>query len=291
MRVILCFVLLGLLIVTCTENNIVDNNEPSNVFDKLVSISGLSLYWDHEVFGHEGRRLRFQLHDVVAHQHKYELEFHYILDNNTIDVYLIDIADHGKCAVYPSPQGVDNSTCLSSGGFYIPDSLLDYEYYKFNLHTKDFTAQCGLNISNSSYQLTIPDNDYFKSSIEYVFPIPKDIIWGSIVFKGEENIEHAQKLKSAFCALGLFETSVPNYPYRHLKVNDEGTRSDKIWPPDNYSYKFLYKTNGVNFRQIVEVANRSFSNTTLNISFSSGMGDEAIFSQNNGIYIVYADEF
>lgn len=290
MKILLQLTLIVLLIVACDEKEFEnDINYEIDYNDSLIGISGLSLYWDHEVFGTEGRRVRFEFYDIVKHQFDYELDFRYSLNNKTLNIYLVDTINQGECAVFPSPDGLD-TTCTSRGGFYIPDSLLINGNYKLNLNTKDFKINCDFMVNDSSYQLIIPENDNFVSSISQVYPIPRDIINGSIVFKGSENIESANKLKEDFLSLGLLETSLPNYPYRHLLVNDDGTPIDDTWPPDNYSFGLVYKSNGISFKQIVEISEKSYSTTDLNIYLYSGIGDQARFSQREGITIVYAGD-
>jgi hypothetical protein len=290
MKILLQLTLIIIFIVACDDKEFEnDIDYEINYNDSLIAISGLTLYWDHEVFGKEGRRVRFEFYDVVQHSFDYKLDFRYSLKNNMLDIYLVDTINQGKCAVFPSPDGLD-TMCTSRGGFYIPDSLLINGNYRFNLNTRDFKVNCDFNVNDSSYNLIIPDNDNFVSSINLVYPIPKDIVNGSIVFKGSDNIENANKLKEDFLSLGLLETSLPNYPYRHLLVNDDGTPIDDTWPPDNYSFGLVYKSNGITFKQIVETSEKNYLSTDLNIYLYSGMGDQARFSQREGITIVYAGE-
>jgi hypothetical protein len=290
MKTIFNLIILILIFTACNENdNLNDFKNKPDYSDSLISISGLSLYWDHEVFGPKGRQIRFEFYDIVEHQFDYELDFRYILDNGILSIYLVDRLNHGKCVVYPSIFGLD-TMCMSRGGFSISDTLFENGYYKFNLLTKDFKVFCDFNVSDTSYQLVIPDNDNFKSSIEHVYPIPKDIIFGSIIFSGIDNNEQANKLNEDFMALGLLETSLPNYPYRHLRVNDNGTPIDETWLSNNNSIGLLYKSNGTSFKQIVETANNSYVNYHLNIYLFSGLGDQARFDQ-NGIHIVCAGEY
>jgi len=292
MRTIQSWILLFLLLTACNENVILldeINDDQINYSDSLISISGLSLYWKHFVFGDEGRRIIFEFYDIKEKNYDYELVFHYTIDKNTINVYLIDTLNHGKCAAFPSPYGLD-TMCISKGGFYISDTILINDHYKFELITKDFVVHCDFNITDSSYQLIIPDNNNFTCSIENVFPIPKDIVYGSIVFNGNNNMDDANKLKEEYKKLGLQNTTLPDYPNRHFFLNEDGTPIDKTWPPDKYSLGLVYKSNGISFKKIAELTKDVFTDSELNIYLASGMGDEARFSQTQGIFIVYAGE-
>lgn len=277
MRTLFKLMIIFLLFISCSKY---DN-------DSLESVSGLSLYWDHEVFGEEGRRLRFEFYDPEEQTVDYELVFRYELNDRTLHVFLVDKIDRGKCQAFPSANGPD-SICVSKGGFYIPDTLLVKEHYQLNLHTKDFEVSCEFNVKDDFYQLIIPANEYFTSSIGEVYPIPNNIVYGSIVFNGIENSVYATKLKEDLLALGLLDTLLPNYPYRHLKVNNNGTAINESWPPDNYLLGLVYDSKGISFRQIVETCTKSYSTTDLNIYLYSGIGDQARFNQLDGISIVYA---
>ena len=95
----------------------------SNNGDSLASIDGLSLYWDHEVFGEEGRRLRFQFSGTKEFENSYELIFKYSINQKVISIRLVDMIDNGKCQAFPTVSGID-SLCTPRGRLSIPDSLL-----------------------------------------------------------------------------------------------------------------------------------------------------------------------
>ena len=50
----------------------------------IPTINGLSLYWDHEVFGDEGRRLRFEGFTTNEFDNDYDLEFNTSINDKSI---------------------------------------------------------------------------------------------------------------------------------------------------------------------------------------------------------------
>ncbi|MEM1328664.1 MAG: hypothetical protein AAGI23_22100 [Bacteroidota bacterium] len=82
--------------------------------------------------------------------------------------------------------------------------------------------------------MNIPENDHFYSFTEEVFPIPKGLLFGGIIYQGSEYIEAANQYFDALDSLGLIETTVPNYKYRHLQVETDGRPADKHWDTDEH---------------------------------------------------------
>ena len=82
--------------------------------------------------------------------------------------------------------------------------------------------------------LEIPENEYFSSSIKDVFPTPKNLLYGSIIFTGEENIEFASMFFEKLKAIGLKDTVVSNPPF-NLNVDQTGKPIDSHWEPDKHS--------------------------------------------------------
>jgi len=274
-------VLLGLLIFSCNGNNV--EIETSN-----VEVEGLSLYWDHEIFGEPGRRLRFEFYETKAYEYTYELVFDYTINGNDITIELLDKISEGECQKFPTASGID-SLCLPKGRFYIEDKYLEQGNYSLIIKTKEFEISSGLTIDNEQFVLDIPTNERFSSSIKNVFPIPKNLLFGSVVFQGIENTESATEFFNALTSLGLLETTIPNYPYNHLVVDDTGRPVNKHWEPDNHSLKFLYKMN-ITFEEIFELSKKHFENSNLNIYLYSSKGDEARLSKNDGIVVSFVDE-
>jgi hypothetical protein len=289
MKNLLIILAFSLLLCNCEKknDNSNENNNIPNYNDSLKSVSGLSLYWDHEIFGAEGRRLRFIFSDTVLHPFEYELRFKYLITEDSILVYLIDTINKGKCPSF-EPNTDPDQKCMSSGEFYIPDTLIKIGNYQFKLLTRNFSVSAILNVDSTNYGLIIPENNFFFCSIRNVYPEPRDIIFGSIVFSGSTNINEADSFKNALIHLGLKETSIPDVPYRNLTVGPDGKPIDETWPPNNYSFGLLYNSNNIAFQKIVEKATQYFENSELNIYLYSGNGDQARFNQVEGISVYYA---
>jgi hypothetical protein len=136
--------------------------------------------------------------------------------------------------------------------------------------------------------LHIPSNAHFSSSIHAVYPIPVNLLFGGIVYSGDENTGYALNFLDDLLTLGLIETKVPDYPYRHLSVNEDRSAIDSQWPPDNHSLGFIYMMTD-NFKEIFELAERHFNKANINIYLYSSQGDQAILNQIDGITVVYAN--
>ena len=255
--------------------------------DSQDSVEGLTLYWDHEVFGEGGRRLRFEFYETIRFENSYELVFDYDIEGKDIIISLVDKVNNGKCQKFPTPNGID-SLCTAKGGLFIPDNLLSNDTYSLILKTYDFEIKSNLLVDNEKYILEIPSNEKFSSSIINVFPIPENLLFGSTVFSGIENTQEANDFFKELETIGLMETTVPNYPYRHLRVDDDGKPYDRHWEPDNHSLSFLYKME-INFEEVFELSKKIFNKTNLNIYLYSSKGDQARLSKNDGIIVEYAE--
>lgn len=254
----------------------------------LSSSQGLSLYWNHKIFGEEGRGFIFEFYESQRFENFYELVFEYSIDNKRkdIDIYLIDKIDKGKCPMFPSPNKTDN-LCISNGDFFIPENMLEEGDYTFTVRTSDFMVKSSFTINKDKVTLKIPENEYFSSSIKDVFPTPRNLLYGNIMFSGEENIEFANEFFKKLESIGLKETIVSNPPF-NLSVDDTGKPKDSHWPPDKHSLAFLYSMN-VSFQRIFELSKEYFNKYDLNIYLFSSNGDQARLSKFEGIVVKYAD--
>ena len=211
----------------------------SNKHGSPPNIDGLSLYWDHEVFGTEGRRIRFEFYGTKQFEDSYELVFKYSINQKNISIILVDEIDNGKCPKVEPGWGND-SLCTASGRMYIPDSLISKGTYNLTLKTSSFETTSELIVGNDSIVLNIPSNKCFSSFIHAVYPIPLNLLFGSVVYSGDENAKDATDFFNGLLSLGLTKTKVPNYLYRHLSVDKDGNAIDSSWPPDNYSLGILF---------------------------------------------------
>lgn len=278
-RQIFSLIFLGLLFFGCEKDNM--------DIDSHASVEGLSLYWDHEVFGEGGRRLRFEFYETKEFENSFELVFNYNIKGKDIIIALVDRIDNGECHIYTTANGID-SLCTPKGNMFIQDRLLENGSYSLILKTYDFEVKSSLIIDDGKFVLDIPSNEKFSSSIKEVFPIPENLLSGSVVFQGVENTQSANEYFDELKSIGLAETTIPNYPYRHLTVDDTGRPIDRHWEPDNHSLKFLYKMN-ITFKEVFELSKEHFNKTNMNIFLYSSQGDQAILSKKDGIIVKYAE--
>ena len=276
---IFSLILLGLLFFGCEKDNM--------DIDSHASVEGLSLYWDHEVFGEGGRRLRFEFYETKEFENSFELFFNHNIKGKDIIITLVDRIDKGKCQIFPAANGID-SLCTPRGSLFIQDRFLENDSYSLILKTYEFEIKSSLIIDDGKYILDIPSNERFSSSIKEVCPIPENLLFGSVVFQGVENTQSANEYFDELESIGLTETIVPNYTYRHLDVDDTGRPIDSHWEPDNHSLGFLYKMN-ITFKEVFELSKEHFNKTNMNIYLCSSQGDQARLSKNDGIIVEYAE--
>lgn len=188
--------------------------------------------------------------------------------------------------MFPSPNKTDN-LCISNGDIFIPEDRLKDGDYTFTIRTADFIVKSSFIINLDKVTLKIPDNEYFSSLIEEVFPTPENLLYGNVIFTGEENTAFANEFFEKLESIGLKKTIVANPPF-NLSVDDSGKPENQHWPPDNHSLAFLYSMN-VSFKTIFELSNVYFNKYDLNIYLFSSNGDQAFMSKSNGIVVEYAD--
>ena len=279
-RKIIGIFLIGILITGCRKDE----------FDKdsLLGSQGLSVWWDHQIFGEEGRGFKFEFYEVRRFENSWELKFKYTIDKKrkTIDIYLIDKVDEGKCPVFPGPYKTDG-LCISKGGLFIPENVLNQGMYTFTIRTFDFTVQSHLTVNEGKVTLEIPENNYFSSSVKEVFPTPVNLLYGSVAFTGEENTQFANEFFEKLKSLGLKDTVVSNPPF-NLSVDETGKPVDSHWEPDKHSLSFLYSMN-TSFRTIFNASKAYFNKYDLNIYLFSSNGDQARLNKQEGIIVDYAE--
>jgi hypothetical protein len=258
----------------------------SNKNGSPPNIDGLSLYWDHVVFGTGGRRIRFEFYGTKQFENSYDLVFKYTINQSNISIILADEIDKGKCPKVEPGWGND-SLCTPSGGFDIPESLLPKGTYTLTLKTSSFQNTSDLIVGTDSIILNIPSNNNFSSTIHAIYPMPPNLLFGNVVYSGAENTTDATTFLNDLLTLGLVKTRVPNYPYLDLQVDKDGNAIDSSWPADNYSLGILYNMNN-NFKDIFNLTKDYFSKSNINIYLFSSNGDQARFDKIDGIVVVYA---
>lgn len=265
-RLTVCFLIA--ILMSC-KNDANEVQLASSKGEVIANSEGLSLYWDHEV-GNKQRNLRFEFYGRTESENLYQLVFDYSINKRDILIELISKVDRGKCPLFP-PNGKD--AICTKGGFSIPDSVLLEGVYKLSLKTPDFKVDAELVVSQNKYTLIILPNEYFSSSIKEVYP-PKNLLFGSVVYSGDEKTKFAMDFFNDLLIVGLKETTVPNYPYRYLSVDKDGKAISSHWPPANHALGFLYTMDN-NFEEIVNLATEHAHKANINIYLYSSDGDEA----------------
>ncbi len=88
----------------------------------------------------------------------------------------------------PSSGGDDPNKCNASGEFYLTDKELSNGIYSLTIIMPNFKVTSELTITDEKFTLDIPANKYLSSSIKYVYPIPKNILFGSVVYRGSNKL-------------------------------------------------------------------------------------------------------
>ncbi len=244
----------------------------------LESLDEFSLYWEHEVFGEEGRRLEFEFTAKIRFENSYDLKFNTYTDSKTITIVLDDLINEGKCPKFPTDHGID-SLCCPRGGTYILESALSKGTYDFKFITHNFLLLSQLIVDEEVITLQVPENPYLDSYIHKVYPIPKDILWGGVGYRGIDNEKFATKFIEDLISIGLEKTNLPNYPYGYIRVDSTGNPYDDYTPPDRYYKALLFRMNN-NFKDIYNLADQHHkqANEEISISVFTGNGEQAHFS-------------
>lgn len=255
---------------------------------RLVSAKGYALYWQHDLSSTEGRGLLFAFAAKEALNKDYDLEFDYAIKNSVISVRLAKVIDKGDCPQFPGWG--DPDLCNPNGKIYIPDKLLPPGKYTFEFIADGMKVVSQLDVSAEKVSITIPPNSQFSTNITEVYPIPKELVFGSILYSGSENRKHAISLIDDFAALGLTTATIPNYPYQYLDVERSSHLSETTWEPDNHSISLLFNMNGIDFRSIFHTATTRFelSEKKLSVSLMSSNGDSGNMGPHSETHVVYA---
>ena len=171
--------------------------------------------------------------------------------------------------------------------FYLRDKELINGIYSLRIVTPYFEVASELTVADEQMTLDIPTNNYLESLIKHVYPIPKDVLFGGVFHQDSNDTKDAEDFFDDLLNLGLTKITLPNYPYRYLKVDANGSPMESHWEPDNHAIEFLYKMNNVDFKSIVEVSKKHFNQTNLNINLFTSNGDEGHMSKTEGITVVY----
>nr|WP_319510500.1 hypothetical protein [uncultured Draconibacterium sp.] len=277
------FIILFALLILSFKNGITN--------DTVVSVDGLTLYMQHDVFGEGGRRLSLEFSETKQFKTSYSLVFQYKITNDTITIRLLDKVDTEKNKKIKVTYGMPGSSLKTPRGrLALPDNLLSGKDYYFIIETANFKVESKLTIDNDKIVLDIPENKYFSCKKNIVYPIPKNLVFGSVIFYGDKDNECVAKFFKEFEAIGMTNVQVPNYPYNHLSVNDNGKPENQYSPNGQNNIRFLYKMD-TSFRKAARLTKKWYRKK-LNIDYHiySSNGDQALLDKFNGIVTTYADK-
>ncbi len=258
--------------------------DPNN---KLIAENGFSLSWYHGLYATEGRGLLFSFESKTSLKNDYDLEFDYSIKNSVITVRLTKVIDKGGCPQFPGWG--DPDLCTPNGKIYIPERLLPSGKYSLDFIADNIKVTSQLDITDERVSINIPSNPHLSTSINEVYPIPKGLVFGNIVYSESKNEKYMSDLINGLSALGLTPATIANHPYQYLNTERNAHLQKSSWEPDKHSVSILFKTNGVGFKSIFETAKTHFerAENKLTISIMSSNGDQTNMNPSDGIHVVY----
>lgn len=171
----------------------------------IPELQGLSLYWDHEVFGDEGRRFRFSFMAQNQFDEQHTLIFEPSVKDRVITFKMVRSINQGECPKFPMPTLPPNdpSRCDAEGRAFIAENQLPPGSYSLHVVTPFFRETAELTVGREVVELNIPPNPHFYTSIPKVYPLPKDLLFGSVVDSGDEKLETGRSFIKELENLGL----------------------------------------------------------------------------------------
>jgi hypothetical protein len=262
-------------------------NQPDILF-RTIGNENFSLYWHHDASFEKGRYLLFELTSVKGLKNLYNLKFEYFIEGQNISVRLIGAEDTGACPRFP---GENSDICYSRGKILIPERLLPPGKYNFAVITANTRTVSELVVTEEKLTLNIPSNSGLSCGSKDVFPLPKNMLYGAVVYEGPENGKLATAFINEMDSLGLKPATLPNHPYRALDVATNYHLHKTDWEPDNHSISLLYIKNK-DFKTIFELAQKyaELSDNQLTMGLFTSNGDEAHLGGYDGNRVYYAPQ-
>lgn len=248
---------------------------------------GFGLYWHHEVFGNS-RHLLLDFTNNEGLRNDYDLHFEYTVKGREINVWLADATDRGACPKYAGWG--DSELCYSNGSVRIPDKELPAGTYTLSVFTNKMRSVSELVVATDKISLHIPPNSPLNSTIKEVYPIPRDILFGDILYDGTQNGKFAQNLIKELTLLGLRPAEIPPHDYRGLNIENKPHLSEETWDDDKHSIRVIFAMTK-DFRQVMEVVQKHYelSDRKLKIGLFSSNGDQAYLNLGDSDRIIYAE--
>lgn len=222
---------------------------------RSIDENGLSLYWHHTFGLDKGRYLLFSFMSAVQQRDRYEYVFDYEIKGREITVKLRETISTGQCPSFPGSWG---DLCTSRGDIYIPENELSVGQYKLILQVKNKRVVSTFTVEADKYTLQVPSNDFFTNSISTVYPMPANLIFGSIYYQGATTKRFADALIADFEKLGLTVANLPDYPYRDMPIKQDHL-SEIYVAPDFHAIWILFRLNGVDIKTAFETAQKHYA--------------------------------
>jgi len=177
---------------------------------------------------------------------------------------------------------------MSDGSIFIPEEELKNGKYQLIVYTSNYKAYSVLDVTEEKVSLEIQDEEYFTTSVNEVFPTPKNLLYGSVKYLGEEYADEAQRFLIKLEENGFERTVVANPPF-NLETDENGMPALKFVEPDRYYQGFLLKLDKP-FATACQITTSFFKENNVDIYFFTSNGDQATFSKREGISIHNAGE-
>lgn len=254
--------------------------------DNLADVKGLSLYMCHDVFGEDGRRLTMAFRETQQFEKLYKLELNYKIIGEKIIISFID-----KVEVENRNKNFHDNLYTPRGHMFIPDSLLTKGKYSLIIETAKFRKKSRLIVTKGLIELKVPKNKHFSCPINKVYPIPRDLLFGSVIFYGKKENKVIDRFFEEFEKLKFTKVVLPNYPYKHLTVDDSGRPIDEFSPNGQNVLRFLYKMD-TDFKEAAKFMEKWYwkYHPSIYFGFYSSNGDQALALDKNGINTFFSDE-
>ncbi len=123
-----------------------------------MNVDSLSLYWDSRNYSQDRKELVFEFYAELGDNH-YDLHFNHSVNQNEILIELTDIEFDKECGDPNHPE----YNCSSSGGFTIPEALINKGDYSFIVRTTNFEIVSQFIVQDTAFVLNIPLNGNFTS--------------------------------------------------------------------------------------------------------------------------------
>lgn len=219
----------------------------------ILRDEGLGLYWDHNVSDY-GRQYLFNFISNKSTRDEYEFKFAYAISGNVVTVRLEEVIHKGKCQKFPGPWG---DVCTSDGVMYIPEEELPTGNYDFKLVIGNVSITSKLTVENDKVTLDVPPNSLFSNNIPTIYPLPKGLIYGSVIYSGKENEKFAKNLLKDLETLDLKPAVLPPYNYRYLDPERNQHLQVASWEPDEHSISIIYRSNA-DFKSVFDITKKHF---------------------------------